>query len=158
MPDLNACRNGTVTLKLAVLHSDLYFTENLNKSLQQKIFIKYYRSPAPENLLVLQNTFSDASTDEEYLGIQCQLQWKSMEQVNININDNYSISSFSIFLSLSMYWNLKLLKLQEKGMYHTFTSHVSKQWYFFMGKVQEFPILTGKYIVLYWVLYILILG
>lgn len=71
-PDHNACRNGTIMWKLAVLHSDLYFTEDLTKCLQQRIFINYSRRSAPQNLFVLQNTLSDVRTDEEYLCLDGQ--------------------------------------------------------------------------------------
>lgn len=47
MADHDACRNGTVALKSAVLYSDLYLTEDLTKCLQQvMIFINYHRRPA----------------------------------------------------------------------------------------------------------------
>lgn len=46
MADHDAYRNGTVTLKSAVLYSDLYLTEDLTKCLQQVIFINYHRRPA----------------------------------------------------------------------------------------------------------------
>lgn len=46
MADHDAYRNGTVTLKSAVLYSDLYLTEDLTKCLQQVIFINSHRRPA----------------------------------------------------------------------------------------------------------------
>lgn len=46
MADRDACRNGTVALKLSVLYSDLYFTEDLTKCLLLVIFINYHRRPA----------------------------------------------------------------------------------------------------------------
>lgn len=164
-PDHDACRNYTVTLKLAMLHYDLYFTEDLSKCLQQRILMNYYRRPAPQNLLVLQNTFSDESADEEYLCLdgQCWLQWKSMEQSTRNTNNNASISSFSIFLSKSMNWNL-WLKSQKKEC--TILSQVMflyccnwKKWYFpSWKKNRNSPFLQVNRFFSVWVLHIFILG
>lgn len=46
MAEHAACSNGTVALTLAVLYSDLCFTEDLTKCLQQVLFITFNRGAA----------------------------------------------------------------------------------------------------------------